>query len=220
MPDPLRSVLSANFPSLGIGENALQTLSERVSLRKLARGRTLFSQGQPTTAFYAVSAGEIETRFTGLDGAVSVLEHVRAPRIFGLAAFAAEQPSSYEALAGPSSQLLVFGPEAYRFLMDEVPGFSRALLREFAQRYDGTLRLLEASRHRTAAERFGIAMAQLMRERAQGAPDAKGWQEVAATQAELAALANLSRQTVNQLLREAAAEGRVQCSYGRLRVRT
>jgi CRP/FNR family cyclic AMP-dependent transcriptional regulator len=219
MPDPLRSVLSANFPGLSIAESALQALSGLVPLRKLARGRTLFTQGQPTASFYAVASGEIETRFSGLDGAVSVLEHARAPRIFGLAAFAAQQPSSYEALAGPPTQLLVFGPQAYRLLMDEVPGFARALLREFAQRYDGTLRLLEASRHRTAPERFGLALAQLARERAQGAPDAAGWLTVAATQAELAALANLSRQTVNQLLREATAEGRVQRSYGCLRVR-
>ena len=38
-------------------------------------------------------------------------------------------------------------------------------------------------------------------------------------QAELATLANLSRQTVNQLLRQAVAEGRLRSSYGRLWIR-
>jgi len=157
--------------------------------------------------------GEIEARFTGLDGSVSVLELVQAPRLFGLAAFAAAQSSSYEALARRPSQLLVIGPAAYLALMDGLPGFARALLAEFAHRYDGTLRLLEASRHRSAPERFQLALAQLRRERALGPPQQDGWQAVRATQAELAALANLSRQTVNQLLAQAEEEGLLRRSY-------
>lgn len=219
MSDALRTTLAANFPELAISEAALARLAPLVPLRRLARGRTLFAQGQPTRAFYAVAAGEIETRFTGHDGQVSVMEHVAAPRIFGLAAFVTGQPSSYEALAGPASQVLVIGAEAYRLLMDEVPGFARALMREFARRFDVTMRLLEAARHRTAAERFSLALGQLARGRALGDADAEGWQAVAATQEELAALANLSRQTVNQLLRQGVAEGRLRSSYGRLWIR-
>ncbi|QPF71781.1 Crp/Fnr family transcriptional regulator [Roseateles sp. DAIF2] len=212
-------VLAANFPGLRPAEAALRRrLLPLLSLRRLARGRTLFAQDQPTRAFYAVLAGEVEARFTGLDGTVSVLEHVQAPKLFGLAAFAAGRPASYEALARQGSRLLVFGAEAYALLMDELPGFARALLQEFAGRYDDMLRLLEASRHRPAEERFALALAQLARERG-GAADAEGWQAVAATQAELAALANLSRQTVSQLIGAAEAAGRLRRGYGRLWIR-
>lgn len=213
----LRQVLAANFPALplhqAVQQAALRPAVAALGLRRLARGRTLFAQGQPARAFYAVLSGEIEARFTGLDGSVSVLELVQAPRLFGLAAFAAAQPSSYEALARRPSQLLVIGPAAYLALMDGLPGFARALLAEFAHRYDGTLRLLEASRHRSAPERFQLALAQLRRERALGPPQQDGWQAVRATQAELAALANLSRQTVNQLLAQAEGEGLLRRSY-------
>ena len=44
-------------------------------------------------------------------------------------------------------------------------------------------------------------------------------QTLRATQAELAAVANLSRQTVNQLLQQSQAEGRLRCSYGQLHLR-
>ncbi|MCZ8077113.1 MAG: Crp/Fnr family transcriptional regulator [Paucibacter sp.] len=216
----LRALMCANFPEL---DDALMPdpalLQGGVSLRRLARGRTLFAQGQPALAFYGLVAGEIEARFTGLDGTVSVLEHVQAPRLFGLAAFAAGQAASYETLATQSSQVLVIGSAAYTLLMDRWPGFARALMAEFARRYDGTLRLLEASRHRSAPERFALALAQLRRDRAAGPPDAQGWQTLRATQAELAAVANLSRQTVNQLLQQAQAEGRLRCSYGQLHLR-
>ena len=220
MHEDLRQVLAANFPALTLPDAAGRRLAALVPLRRLARGRLLFAQGQPVQAFYAVAAGEIEARFTAADGTVSVLEHVQAPRLFGLAAFATGQPAEYEALAGRASRVLVFGPVAYELLMDEVPGFARALLREFAGRYAGTLRLLEAARHRGAGECLQLALAQLLRERAEGPPDAAGWQAVAATQTELAALANLSRQTVNQLLRRAVAAGQLRSGYGRLWIRT
>lgn len=216
----LRALMCANFPELdGAQMPAEAVLQGSLSLRRLARGRTLFAQGQPALAFYGLVAGEIEARFTGLDGTVSVLEHVQAPRLFGLAAFAAGQAASYETLATQSSQVLVIGSAAYTLLMDRWPGFARALMAEFARRYDGTLRLLEASRHRSAPERFTLALAQLRRDRAAGPPDAQGWQTLRATQAELAAVANLSRQTINQLLQQAQAEGRLRCSYGQLHLR-
>ncbi|MBW8845244.1 MAG: Crp/Fnr family transcriptional regulator [Burkholderiales bacterium] len=205
MPDDpsLQRVFDAHFPGLALPAD----IAALVTRRRLPDGRSLFVQGQRTTAFYAVAAGEIETRFSGVDGTVSVLENVGPPRLFGLAAFAAGQPSEYEAVARGAGEVLVFGREAYTRLMDEVPGFARALLAEFARRYDGTLRLLQAARHQSAAERFGLALAQLARER--GRPAAAGWLEVPATQAELARLAHLSRQTANQLFAGAEAAGRV-----------
>ena len=219
MTEPLEAMLAANFPELQPGEALMRRAAQLAPLRRLARGRTLFAQGQPTTAVYAVVTGEIETRFIGPDGQVSSLDHVPPPRIFGLAAFVTGQPSSYEALATVPSQVLAIGEPGYRLLMDELPGFARALMREFALRFDTTMRLLEAARHRSAAERFSLALGQLAHRRAMGEPDSEGWQPVAATQAELATLANLSRQTVNQLLRQAVAEGRLRSSYGRLWIR-
>lgn len=214
----LAEALARNFPQLAPLDAALQArLTPLLPLKRLGSGALLFAQGQPTLAFYMVAEGKVEARFTALDGRVSVLEHVGPPRIFGLAAFVTGKPSTYEVLATAPSRLWVIGAEAYRLLMDEVPGFARALLAEFAGRYDGTLQLLEAARHRSAAERFAMALRQLQRERGEpGDGDGEGWTGMRATQAELAALANLSRQTVNELLRQAVQEGRLRSRYGRV----
>jgi CRP-like cAMP-binding protein len=101
MPDDdlLQGLLAANFPGLSLPAHAAARLPALVPRRRLADGRSLFVPGQRTAAFYAVAAGEIETRFTGLDGTVSVIENVGPPRFFGLAAFAAGQPAEYEAVA-------------------------------------------------------------------------------------------------------------------------
>lgn len=214
MPDdnPPWRLLTASLPGLDLPADVTARLPPLLARRCLSGGRSLFVQGQKTTAFYAVAAGEIETRFTGADGTVSAIDHIRPPRLFGLAAFAAGLPSEYEAVAHGTCEVLVIGHEAYALLMDEAPGFARALLAEFARRFDGTLRLLQAARHQGAAERFALAMAQLASER--GRPTANGWVDVTATQTELARLAHLSRQTANELLGAAEAAGQVRRGRG------
>ncbi|WP_158218908.1 Crp/Fnr family transcriptional regulator [Roseateles aquatilis] len=210
--------LCANFPGLTPPPALAPRLEALLPCRALAADRVLFAQGQTPKAFYMVASGEIEARFAAQDGRMSVLEHVRAPRLFGLAAFVTERPARYEAVATTTSRVWIIGMPAYRVLMDDWPGFARALMREFAERFEGNLRLLEAARHLSAPERFAVALRQLTAERA-AAADADGWQELRATQSELARLAHLSRQTVNQLLRAAQDAGQLRLRYGRIAIR-
>ncbi|MBT9503020.1 MAG: Crp/Fnr family transcriptional regulator [Burkholderiaceae bacterium] len=214
----LTRVLRSNFPQLDWAPAQHQAIAPLLSGRGLGTGELLFAQGQQTNAFYAVLDGEIETRFTAEDGRVSAIEMVSAPRLFGFAAFATQQASRYEALATCPTRLLVLGNAAYEYLMDQVPGFARALLRELALRFDGTLQLLETSRHASAAERLSLALQQLRRH-GSGPPDAQGWLPLRTTQAELAALAHVSRQTVNEWLRQQASQGSLRPGYGYLWVR-
>ncbi|MCY4745155.1 Crp/Fnr family transcriptional regulator [Pelomonas sp. UHG3] len=210
--DAVVQLITANFPGLRVPAAVAARLPALVPRRRLADGRSLFVQGQRPTAFYAVAAGAIESRFTGADGRISVLGEVAPPRFFGLAAFAARLPAEYEAVARGASEVFVIGREAYTLLMDGVPGFARALMAEFAQRYDGTLRQLQAARHLAAPERFRLALAQLAGER--GVPAGDGWVRVQATQSELAQLAHVSRQTANELLAAAEADGQVRRGRG------
>nr|WP_316642411.1 Crp/Fnr family transcriptional regulator [uncultured Roseateles sp.] len=214
----LARVLDSNFPQLGWTAAAHPAIAPLLSSRPLTGGELLFAQGQRTSAFYAVLAGEMETRFTAEDGRVSAIEMVKPPRLFGFAAFATQRPSRYEALATGPTRLLVLGNAAYEYLTDQVPGFARALLRELAQRFDGTLQLLESSRHASAAERLDLALQQLRRH-GSAQPDTQGWLRLPTTQAELAALAQVSRQTVNEWLRQQAGLGLMRQGYGCLWVR-
>lgn len=213
----LREALLRCLPELAWPEALDARLRALLPTRPLAAGQTLFAQGQPTQAFYLVGEGELEARLGAADGTLSTLGHLRAPTLFGLAAFVARRPSSYEALATRASRVFVIAEPAYVLMMDQWPGFAHALMREFARHFDGNLRLLQAARHQGAAERFELALAQLARERG-GPPDAQGTVELRATQAELARLAHLSRQTVNALLLQARREGRLTLGYGRIRV--
>jgi CRP/FNR family transcriptional regulator, cyclic AMP receptor protein len=213
MRDDIEAFFHTSLGALVLHEAHWQALLPLCRVRRLVRGQVLFTQGEPTGALWGTLSGEVEIRFSSMDGDRSVVEHVPAGRLFGLASFASGEPSSFEALATRPTRVLAFGPAAYEYLMDEVPGFARALMREFAQRHHGALRLLEASRHRSPMERLSLALEQLARS---GRAEAvhQGWRPVQTTQAELAALAHLSRQTVNTLLGELAAAGRVRKVYG------
>jgi CRP/FNR family transcriptional regulator, cyclic AMP receptor protein len=216
MQDEIATLLAASLPGLQFGAAHWRGLLPLCRVQRLARGAVLLTQGAATPALFGVIAGEIEIRFLTVDGEASVIERVPPGRLFGLSSFASGQPSTFEALASKASRVAAFGPVAYEYLMDEVPGFSRALMTEFARRHHGALRMLEASRHRSAVERLSLALEQLSRTERAGPADGQGWRLIRTTQAELAALASLSRQTVNQLLAELAAQRRLRVAYGGL----
>jgi CRP/FNR family cyclic AMP-dependent transcriptional regulator len=216
MNDELAALLAANFPEVTVPPAAARTLARQVVVRRLPRGALVFAQGQCAPALYGVLAGEVEARFMTADGQASVLEHVPAGRLFGLASFASGLPSTYEAVTTRSTRLALFSPAAYAVLLDDVPGVARLLLRELALRHDGTLQLLAAARHLGAIERFSLGLSQLQREGRVSEVDTAGWRFLRATQAELASLAGLSRQTVNEVVAQLARQGRLRTGYGGL----
>ena len=218
MSPEVRALFDLNFPDIAWSAAQWSDAESRLRVRKLAAGATLFAQGGATPALFGVLAGAIETRFSNAQGQVSVVENVEAGRTFGLASFVSGLPSAYEALALEPTRLLVIGPAAYAWLMDEVPGFSRALLREFARRFDGTLKLLEAARHRGAEERLCIALQHLRREGRATPVRASLW-TMQLTQSELATRANVSRQTANEWLAHWAERGWIARRYRGLEIR-
>jgi len=210
--EALRRALAFNFPGLQLPARQARPVADACRLRRLTRGATLFAQGRTTPALFAVVTGELEGRFVAADGNVSVIEHITPFTLFGLASFASGAPSTYEAVARKASQVLCIEHAAYDQLMDEVPGFARALLKELATRHSNTLQLLELARHQPAPMRLASALSRVMP--AASKADKQGWRFVKVTQSELAALSGLSRQTVNEVLATWSADGKVRTQYG------
>lgn len=217
MSPEVRALFDLNFPDIAWSPAQWADAESRLRTRRLAAGATLFAQGDATPALFGVLAGSIESRFSNAQGQLSVVENVEPGYTFGLASFVTGLPSTYEALALEPTRLLVIGPAAYAWLMDEVPGFARALMREFARRYDGTLKLLEAARHRGAEERLCIAL-QHLRHEGRATPAGAGPWTMQLTQSELATRANVSRQTANEWLAQWAARGWIVRRYRTLEI--
>lgn len=217
--EALRWLLATNFPDVPLPSRLSRTIAEigqGCRLRRLARGATLFPQGLVTPALFGMVSGEVEARFIEAGGGASVIELMTEGRLFGLASFASGRPSTYEAVARRASQVLAIDTAAYGRLMDDVPGFARSLLKELARRHSGTLQLLELARHQTADTRLANALAHVLDNDAWATVDASGRRFVRVTQAQLAALGGLSRQTVNEILAKWAQQDRVRTEYGGL----
>ena len=210
--ESLRRALAFNFPELHLPPRQARLAADACRLRRLNRGATLFAQASPTPALFAVVSGELEARFIAPDGGASVIEVITPFRLFGLASFASGSPSTYEAVARKSSQVLAIERSAYDRLMDDVPGFARALLKELAGRHSTTLQLLELARHQPADTRLASALSRVMLSASKA--DKQGWRFARVTQSELAALSGLSRQTVNEVLAKWAAAGKLRTQYG------
>jgi CRP/FNR family cyclic AMP-dependent transcriptional regulator len=217
MSPDVHALFDLNFPDIAWTAASWADAESRLRVRRLGAGATLFAQGQVAPALFGVLGGCVETRFSTSEGQLSVVENVEPGRIFGLASFVTGLPSTYEALALAPTRLLVMAPPAYAWLMDEVPGFARALMREFARRYDGTLKLLEAARHRGAEERLCIALQHLRRE-GRATPAGPGAWTMQLTQAELATRASVSRQTANEWLAQWAGRGWIVQRYKALTI--
>ena len=149
------------------------------------------------------------------DDGVSVLEHTWPGQLFGLASFVAAHPATYEALATQPTRLVVFSDAAYVLLMDTVPGFGRALLgrglSQWSPAPDDEYHLgFYAAQAVDLLDQLGIAQCHWLGTSMGGAIGLRG------TQAGLAELAGLSRQTVNELLAQLVQQGRVRRAYGRL----
>jgi len=215
----LEILFCASLPGTAIPPSLLTRLLPLCRIRHLATGELLFSRGDRAEALYGVAAGQVEVRFIALNGDVSVIEHVRAGSFFGLAAFATGQCSTYEAVCMRAARLVVMDARAYDFLMDHIPGFSRSMLKELAHRHQHTLQLLESSRHHRAIDRLTFALQQLANSQSQESKKQGNWIFLRITQARIAALANVSRQTANELIREMVRKKRARTTYGGLWIR-
>jgi len=217
MASEIRALFDRSFPEVRWSDRQWADAEARLRVRRLAAGATLLAQGSVSPALFGVLQGGVEVRLSGAQGQLSVVSHVEAGRTFGLASFVTGLPSAYEAVALAPTRLVVIGRVAYEWLMDDVPGFGRALMREFARHFDGNLKLLEAARHRSAEDRLCIALQQLRSEGRAAPRGANRW-TVALTQSELATRANVSRQTANEWLAQWAARGWIARRYGALEI--
>ena len=217
MTSEIRALFDRNFPEVHWSDRQWAEAEARLRVRRVAAGATLFAQGGVSPALFGVLQGAVEVRFSGAQGQLSVVSHVEAGRTFGLASFVTGLPSAYEAIALEPTRLVVVGRAAYDWLMDDVRGFGRALMREFARHFDGNLKLLEAARHRSAEDRLCIALHQLRHEGRAATDGAGGW-AMQLTQSELATRANVSRQTANEWLAQWAARGWIARRYRGLQI--
>lgn len=188
---------------------------ERMQLRGYAAGERVFTRGGEALAVYAVLEGAVRVSGTSRDGREAVLRIFEPGSWLGEVSVLEGSPRVHDASAYTRTQLAVLMRDDLEALMTAHSALMRELLRLECSRLRVVLTALEAYATQPLEQRFAsrlIAMAD-----AYGAPTPRGLSiELHLSQELLAQLVGVTRQRVNQLLKQWEQDGLVEQNYGRL----
>jgi CRP/FNR family cyclic AMP-dependent transcriptional regulator len=173
----------------GLDEGALQALARAGQLCRVPKGKLLFSQSDPSEAFYVVRSGCIAILLDSPDGRELVINEMRAGDGFGELGLITGQPRSTGAMAREASQVLAFPRDDFLTLLESQPSLVRRVLETMAYRLEVSTELESALAFLDAPARLARLLLQLDRK-----ASAAGYLTIG--QEELAQRVGLTRQTV------------------------
>ena len=177
----------------GLDDGALAPLARASRLKRLARGETLFQQGDSSDAAFIVRAGVIAIVLITADGRDLAINEMRAGECLGELSLLTGRPHSASAVARVNSEMVVIPRHAFLLELEREPALTRRLLETLALQ-------LQTSAERESILAFVEAPGRLARvlvnmERAEGG---KGYVKV--SQEELAQRIGVTRQTAARVL--------------------
>ncbi len=195
---------------------ALERIGALALQRHYARGETVFSQGDPGDALYAVVSGRIRISTGAADGREIFLNFMEPGDTFGEIALLDGGPRTAAATAVEASELVSIGRDTFLELLEREPAVARELLRLCGERLRWTSGLLEDAALLDAPARLAkrlLSLGHLHGERS------KGGVTLRISQEDLASFLGVSRQVVNQHLQGWKGRGWVSIGRGVITVR-
>lgn len=184
--------------------------------RRLGPGQRLFARGDPPDGLYGLLQGSL--RITGLaeDGQEALLALVPAPQWLGEIALFDQAPRTHDAW-GETEALLLHLPQAELLaLLHAEPAHWQQVGRLLTQKVRALFTSLEDRVLLSPTQQVARRLA-LMAE-GYGARQGQTERVLQVSQAQLAQMLGLSRQTVNQALKALEAAGQIRCGRGQLLV--
>lgn len=183
-------------------------------VRRLGAGDMLFRRGDPPDGLYCVVEGTICIGATSAEGREALLAVLEPVNWFGEIGVFDRQPRTHDARADSNATLLHMPQATLIALLDSTP----ALLHAFALLLTHKLRLTFTVLEETALLPASVRVARRLLLMADGYGDLRlGTRRVLRVpQEQLAQLLALSRQTVNQVLKDLQARGILKVAYGEI----
>ncbi len=177
----------------GLDDRALAPLAQASQSRRLAKGETLFQQGDHSDAAYIVRSGSIVIVLITADGRELAINEMRPGECFGELSLLTGRPRSAGAVARTATELVVIPRQEFLLELEREPALARRLLATLALQLqtsaerEGTLAFVEAPGR--------LARVLLRMERTEGG---RGF--VTVSQEELAQRIGVTRQTAARVL--------------------
>lgn len=105
----------------GLSDSQLGFVAERTRLADFEKDQTIYSQGDPPDAFYAIVSGRVRVFVRGADGRPEVLEVLHRGDYFGTISLLTNEPHSVTAQAMNDSILLKIKRADFEAVLKEAP---------------------------------------------------------------------------------------------------
>ena len=179
--------------------------------RELAAGQRLFQRGDPPCGLYAVLAGAMRVGAVNSDGKEALLTLVESPYWFGEISLFDGQPRTHDAFAEGPTQLLWVPQAALLDWLEHHPQHWRDLALLMSHKLRRMFVALEQQHLLAAAPRVAHRLLEIAE--GYGERDVPQWR-LQLSQEQLALMLSLSRQTINQILKNLEQAGVVRLAYG------
>lgn len=214
-PLPATAVLKRNYLFKDLPEATLERIAALASTRSMEKGAVIFSQGDEGDALFGVASGRVRISATASDGREVFLSIMEPGDAFGEIAVMDGLPRTAGAMALEDTRLIVIKRAGFLGLLEQEPKLAIHLLQLLCARARWTSELVEESAFLSGEARLAkrlLTLASMHGRRAQPGP------ELQISQADLAHFSGISRQNVNQHLREWQKNGWVDLGRGRIAV--
>jgi CRP-like cAMP-binding protein len=211
------AVLKRNYLFKDLPDAALERIAALAVKRHYARGEIVFSQGDQGDALYGIASGRVRISATGAGGKEVFLSIMEPGDTFGEIAVMDGLPRTAGATALDNTRLLVIRRQDLLELLAQEPQLAIQLIRLLCMRLRWTSELVEESAFLGGPAR--LAKRLLILASLHGRPSHPDQLELSISQAELAHFLGISRQMVNQHLRDWQKSGWVALGRARVTIR-
>jgi CRP/FNR family transcriptional regulator, cyclic AMP receptor protein len=214
-PDHLAVLKSSEwFAALEPAFQQALLVSSRV--RVLAAGKAVFHRGDPNDGIYCILSGAVRFGAVAPSGKESMVGLLEAPEWFGEIALFDDGVRTHDASADVTTTLLHLPLRHLKRMLASDPGAWRHLGRLLVRKLRVALALLEDMALEPPRVRVARCLINLLE--GYGRRKAAPTYRVRVSQERLGMMVSLSRQTVNELLRQMEQESMIQCERGGVRI--
>ena len=194
------SLLQFNYLFRGLSKSAISSIAALATRRQFSKGTVVFSQGDEPDALYGIVAGKIRISASSQSGQEVFLSYMEPGDTFGEIAVMDGLPRTATATVVEDAALIMIQRSEFLRLLRNEPVLSLQLIELLCKRLRWTSELIEESAFLDGEAR--LAKRLLILSTLHGRLNKANQIELSISQDDLAHFLGVSRQAVNQYLRE------------------
>jgi len=208
-------ILKKSLLFSGLNDENLGEVAGIATRRSIAKGETLFSEGEPANGFYLLASGGMKLCKISPDGREKVLHFVHPGETFAEAAFFGDGRYPAEARAIDKGEALFFPREAFMGLLERNPQFSLNLIVSLSLLLRRFARQIEELSFAEVPARLAAYLCELI-ERKSTTFQGKTYLELEMKKGELASRLGTVSETLSRTLRKLREEGIIEVEGSRV----